>query len=90
MDRKEFDEICKLARLKSDTEDFYERFLDALSVLQTVNDFDGEYIAKYNINDCEQEPSDDLPKEGITKDEALLNAKRKNYGYFEIDRYVGE
>lgn len=89
MNEQDFKNICELARIKYE-EHMFEGFKSAFSVIKKVETFDEDVEIKYNINDPEVMPESDEPKEGLTNDEALLNAHKKKYGYFVINKYVGE
>lgn len=89
MREQEFKDICKLARIEYE-DHMFEGFKSALDVIMHVSDFDGDLEVDYNINSPEVKPDADQPQAGLTSEEALLNADRKKYGYFVINKYVGE
>lgn len=89
MNEKDFKSICELARIKYE-EHMFEGFKSAFSVIKHVEDFDEDVEIDFNINAPEMAPEKDEPKEGLTNDEALLNTNKKKYGYFVINKYVGE
>lgn len=89
MNEKEFKDICELARIEYE-EHMFEGFKSAFNVIKHVEDFEEEVEIKHNINCPEVMPEEDEAKEGLKNEEALLNAHNEKYGYFVINKYVGE
>lgn len=89
---EEVKKIYDLANLKLDDENLFElskkfedvfNFANEIMKLDTSNCEDLEIVVEHN-----SPLRDDIIEDSISRQDALLNAKDKEYGYFRVKRVV--
>lgn len=90
MDKETYYNLLDLAKFKDQGDEFYEKLVDCMDVLKSIEDFDETGEKMYNVNPAEKHPSKDEPKPSLTNEEATRNAVSGKYGFIETIKYVGE
>lgn len=90
MNREVYKNLLDLAKFRDEGEEFYEKLIDCLGVLKTIDDFHEQGEEMFNINEPEVTPALDETKKSLSNEDATKNAKSAKYGFFETIRFVGE
>ncbi|WP_456401221.1 Asp-tRNA(Asn)/Glu-tRNA(Gln) amidotransferase subunit GatC [Persephonella sp.] len=92
IDREAVEKVAQLAKLKlrdDEVEVFSRQLSDILRFIEKLEELDTEDILPfYEMINTEAPLRDDIPKEGLTNDDALRNAPQKEDGFFVVPRVV--
>ena len=84
--------MADLAKLKFSHEEldaYTEKLSEILNYMEILNEVDTEDVeATYEVNEHIQLLREDVPVEGLTREEVLQNSIENQYGYFKILRIV--
>ncbi|MBE6081537.1 Asp-tRNA(Asn)/Glu-tRNA(Gln) amidotransferase subunit GatC [Acidilutibacter cellobiosedens] len=90
--KEEVKHIAELSRLKfneEEIEDFTRKFSEVLEYVEKLKEVDTEKAEPmYEVNSLIQLMREDKVKESIPKEDALLNAPDKEFGYFKLPKVV--
>ncbi|WP_457640086.1 Asp-tRNA(Asn)/Glu-tRNA(Gln) amidotransferase subunit GatC [Persephonella sp.] len=92
IDKETVIKVAQLSKLKL-TEDelelFSKQLSDILKFIEKLEELDTEDILPfYELNQQEAPMRDDIPQEGLSREEALANAPQADRGAFVVPRVV--
>lgn len=86
---KEMAELAKLRLSDEELDDYREKLSGVINYIGLLNEVNIENVEPtYGINEHIQHLREDVPKEGLTREEVLQNSIEDQYGYFKILRIV--
>ncbi|WP_457625378.1 Asp-tRNA(Asn)/Glu-tRNA(Gln) amidotransferase subunit GatC [Persephonella sp.] len=92
IDRQTVIKVAELSKLKLTEEEieiFSKQLSEILGFIEKLEELDTENILPfYELNQQETPMRDDIPKEGLTNEEALSNAPQSENGFFVVPRVV--
>ena len=93
IDRETVLNVAKLSKLELTEEEielFSRQLGDILKFIEKLNELDTENVEPfYELINQKTPMREDIPKEGLTQEEALKNAPQKENGFFVVPRVVG-
>lgn len=88
-DLKYMAELAMLRLTERELEDYSENLSGLLDYLDQINEVDIEGIKPtYGVNEHIQVLREDIPKDGLTREEVLQNSIEDQYGFFKILKIV--
>lgn len=90
--KKEVVKVAKLAKIELSEEEveiFSKQLPQILDFIEKLNELDTSRIFPfYEIFDANAPLREDIPKKGLTNEEALANSPQKENGFFVVPRVV--
>ena len=81
--------LSKLKFTEEEIEDFTKKFSQVLEYVEKLKEVDTENIEPtYQVNSSSQFMREDKIEESFKRDEALLNAPDKEFGYFKLPKVL--
>lgn len=88
-DVKYMAELAKLRLSDEELNEYAENLSEIVDYLKLLNEVDIENVEPtYEINEHIQRLREDVPEEGLTREEVLQNSIEDQYGYFKILKIV--
>ena len=90
--RSEVERIAKLAKLKfsaDEIESLTHQMGEIIDYVNKINELDLKNVPPtYHVLDMKNVMRDDRVKEGLTQEEALMNAPAKHDGFFSVPKVI--
>lgn len=88
-DIKHMADLAKIRLSDEELDDYREKISEIVDYIERLNEVDIKNVeATYEVNEHIQRLREDVPKEGLTREEVLQNSIEDQYGYFKILRIV--
>lgn len=88
-DIKHMADLGKFKLSDEELDDYREKLSEIVDYLNILNELDTENVeATYEVNEHIQRLREDIPEEGLNRDQVLQNSIENQYGYFKILRIV--